>query len=139
MGWETVTLNWHMIAHWESVVKTHGPVRRYWAWVMERLNKKFKNLIYTTNFKNVEIEAVKRYERLVTYSQQLKLPMWGPPIDDGDEDNEDYAPIGTKLATAPIPLQSIEKYLPKNFGILLRLPNNLLTNNKPNNNNNKIW
>ena len=51
--WE-VTLNWHLICHWETIVNTHGPVRRYWAWVMERFNGLMKHLIYTTNFKDVQ-------------------------------------------------------------------------------------
>jgi len=54
-GWPSVTLNWHMICHWESVILANGPVRRYWAWVMERFNKRMKGLVYTTNFKNVEV------------------------------------------------------------------------------------
>jgi len=43
------------LAHWSLIVETHGPVRRYWAWVMERMNKMMKKLIYTTNFKKVEV------------------------------------------------------------------------------------
>ena len=56
MGWKDVTLNWHLLVHWHSVVEIHGPVRGYWAWVMERYHKLLR-LIYTTHFKNVHVRA----------------------------------------------------------------------------------
>jgi hypothetical protein len=43
------------IVHWEAFVILHGPVRNYWAWVMERLNRKMKQITYTTNLKSVEV------------------------------------------------------------------------------------
>ena len=39
-------------------MRMYGKVRKYWAWVMERMNRKFKELIYTTNFKDVEVISV---------------------------------------------------------------------------------
>jgi len=58
------TLNWHLLCHWHDVVAIHGPVRGYWAWVMERFNKQMKLLVYTTNFKNVHVRFSLGYSKV---------------------------------------------------------------------------
>jgi len=47
-----------------------------WCWAMERVNKWMKKLYLTTNFKNVERQAMIHVERLATFSSILSVPQW---------------------------------------------------------------
>jgi len=65
-NWNQATLNWHLIIHWEHIVFIHGKIGRYWLWVLERLIRKVKLLLSSTNNKNVQIEAMKSFEFLIS-------------------------------------------------------------------------
>lgn len=101
------------------MIKTHGPVRRYWAWVMERMNKQFKQLIYTTNFKNVEVcffffswcsdnqntqtftfqtQVAEKYEYLWSMAMKTRTPLWTMTMPDqtGNPSKND-APFGERF------------------------------------------